>query len=58
MGHDVVISPTADAAAVSAAGIKAGAPARFVPRNEAPVIRRHAGDRRGAGTKAKFPGGK
>lgn len=58
MGHNVVISKTADVGAVSADGMKAGAAANYVPKGDARVIAATTVVGGGAGTKAKFAGSK
>lgn len=58
MGHNVVISKTADVGAVSTAGMKAGATAGFVPKGDARVIAATPVIGGGASTKAKFAGSK
>jgi len=58
MGHNVVVSKTADAAAVAAAGIKAGVAAGYLPKGDAHVIAATSVIGGGTSTKAKFPGSK
>jgi azurin len=58
MGHNVVISKTADLSAVAAAGIKAGAAASYVPAGDARVIAHTDLIGGGAKTKVSFPGNK
>lgn len=58
MGHNVVISLTSDVNAVSAAGMKAGVTAAYVPKADARVIASTPLVGGGASTKAKFPGNK
>lgn len=56
MGHNVVVTDTADVAAVAQAGIKAGAAAHYVPKDDKRVIA--ATDMIGGGekTRATFAG--
>ena len=58
MGHNVVVSQTADVAGVTAAGIKAGLAAGYVPKGDAKVIAATPVIGGGASTKASFPGSK
>lgn len=58
MGHNVVVSRTADIAAVSAAGIQAGLGAGYVPKGDARVIAATPVVGGGASTKASFAGSK
>lgn len=58
MGHNVVVSPTADVAAVAAAGMKAGAAAGYVPKGDARVIAATPVIGGGVSTTAKFAGSK
>lgn len=58
MGHNVVISQTADVAAVSAAGMKAGLAAGYVPKGDAKVIAATPVIGGGGSTKASFAGSK
>lgn len=58
MGHNVVISQTADMNAITAAGTKAGAAAGYVPKGDAKVIASTSVVGGGASTKASFPGSK
>lgn len=58
MGHNVVISQTADMNAVTAAGMKAGPAAGYVPKGDAKVIAATAMIGGGASTKATFARGK
>jgi len=58
MGHNVVITRTADVPAVAAAGIKAGAAASYVPAGDARVIAHTSLIGGGATTKVSFPGSK
>lgn len=58
MGHNVVIGATKDVAAVSAAGMKAGAAAGYLPKADARVIAATAMIGGGAKTSAKFAGSK
>ena len=51
MGHNVVISQTADMAAVTAAGMKAGAAAGYMPKGDPKVIAATAMIGGGASTK-------
>lgn len=57
MGHNVVISQTADINAVTAAGMKAGAAANYVPK-DAKVIAATSVIGGGATTKTTFAGSK
>lgn len=58
MGHNVVISQTADMTAVNATGMKAGAAAGYVPKGDAKVIAATPMIGGGASTKTTFPGSK
>jgi azurin len=58
MGHNVVISQTADMNAITAAGMKAGAAAGYVPKGDAKVIAATPVVGGGASTKASFAGSK
>lgn len=58
MGHNVVVSQTADMAAVNAAGMKAGAAAGYVPKGDAKVIAATPVIGGGASTKTSFAGSK
>jgi azurin len=58
MGHNVVVSRTADMNAVNAAGMKAGAAAGYVPKGDAKVIAATQTVGGGASTKVSFPGSK
>lgn len=58
MGHNVVISQTADMNAITAAGMKAGAAAGYVPKGDAKVIAATPVIGGGASTKATFAGSK
>ena len=58
MGHNVVISQTADMNAITAAAIKAGAAAGYVPKGDAKVIAATPLVGGGAATKASFAGSK
>jgi azurin len=58
MGHNVVISQTADLAAVNTAGMKAGAAAGFVAKGDPKVIAATPVIGGGASTRASFAGGK
>ena len=58
MGHNVVISQTADMNAITAAGIKAGAAAGYVPKGDAKVIAATSVVGGGASTKTTFAGNK
>ena len=58
MGHNVVIAATKDVAAVSAAGMKAGAAAGYLPKSDARVIAATAMIGGGAKTTAKIAGSK
>ncbi|MBP3983475.1 azurin [Pseudoxanthomonas helianthi] len=58
MGHNVVISQTADMNAITAAAIKAGAAAGYVPKGGAKVIAATPLVGGGASTKASFAGSK
>lgn len=56
MGHNVVVSQTADVNVITAAGMKAGAAAGYVPKGDAKVIAATAMIGGGASTKATFAG--
>ena len=58
MGHNVVVSATADVSALSTAGMKAGAAAHYVPKGDARVIAATPMIGGGGKTAAKFAGGK
>ena len=58
MGHNVVISKTADVAGVARDAIKAGAAANYVPAGDARVIAFTPIIGGGASTKVTFPGKK
>ncbi|MFC5568651.1 azurin [Lysobacter yangpyeongensis] len=58
MGHNVVVSQTADINAVASAGMKAGAAAGYVPKGDAKVIAATPVVGGGASTKASFAGSK
>ena len=58
MGHNVVVSSTADMAAVTAAAIKAGAAAGYVPKGDTRVIEATSLIGGGQATKASFAGSK
>jgi len=58
MGHNVVVSPTADMAAINAAGMKAGAAAGYVAKGDAKVIAATPVIGGGASTKTSFAGSK
>lgn len=58
MGHNVVVSTTADMAAITAAGIKAGAAGGYVPKGDARVIAATTLIGGGQKTKISFPGKK
>lgn len=58
MGHNVVISQTADMGAVVGAALKAGAAAGYVPKGDAKVIAATPLIGGGASTKASFAGNK
>jgi azurin len=58
MGHNVVVSKTADVSAISADGMKAGVAAGYVPKGDARVLAATPVIGGGASTKAKFAGGK
>lgn len=58
MGHNVVVSQTADMAAVNAAGMKAGAAAGYVSMGDAKVIAATPVIGGGASTKTSFAGSK
>ena len=58
MGHNVVVSQTADMAAVNAAGMKAGAAAGYVSKGDAKVIAATPVIGGGASTKTSFAGSK
>jgi azurin len=58
MGHNVVVSQTADINAITAAGMKAGAAAGYVPKGDARVLAATPVIGGGATTKASFAGSK
>lgn len=58
MGHNVVVSTTADMAAITAAGIKAGAAGGYVPKGDARVVAATTLVGGGQKTKISFPGKK
>ena len=58
MGHNVVVSATADVSAISMAGMKAGAAANYVPKGDARVIAATPMIGGGGKTSTKFAGGK
>ena len=58
MGHNVVVSATADVSAISMAGMKAGAAAGYVPKGDARVIAATTMVGGGGKTAAKFAGSK
>ena len=58
MGHNVVVSQTADMAAITAAGMKAGAAAGYVPKGDAKMIAATSMIGGGASTKTSFAGSK
>ena len=58
MGHNAVISQTADMNAITAAGMKAGAAADYVPKGDAKVIAATPVIGGGANTKTTFAGSK
>lgn len=58
MGHNVVISQTADMNAVNTAAMKAGPSAGYVPKGDPKVIAATAVVGGGASTKASFAGSK
>lgn len=58
MGHNVVVSATADVSAISTAGMKAGAAAHYVPKGDARVIASTPMVGGGGKTAAKFAGSK
>ena len=58
MGHNVVISQTADMATLTGAGMKAGAASGYVPKGDPKVIAATSVVGGGASTKASFPGKK
>ena len=58
MGHNVVISKTADMNGINAAGMKAGAAAGYVPKGDPRVIAATPVVGGGASTKATFAGKK
>ncbi len=58
MGHNVVVSQTADMGAISAAAIKAGAAAGYVPEGDAKVIAATTLIGGGQTTRASFAGNK
>ncbi|GAB3096152.1 azurin [Lysobacter terrae] len=58
MGHNVVISQTADMNAITAAGMKAGAASGYVAKGDAKVIAATSVVGGGASTKTSFAGSK
>lgn len=58
MGHNVVVSQTADMATVTAAGMKAGAASGYVPKGDAKVIAATTLIGGGGHTSVSFPGSK
>ena len=58
MGHNVVISQTADMAAIAAAGMKAGAASNYLPKGDAKVIAATSLIGGGGHTSASFQGSK
>ena len=56
MGHNVVVSQTADMNTIAAAGMKAGAAAGYVPKGDAKVIAATSVVGGGASTKTTFAG--
>lgn len=58
MGHNVVVTQTADVPAVNAAGMKAGAVAGYMPKGDARVIAATPVIGGGASTSTTFPGSK
>lgn len=58
MGHNVVVSRTPDVSAITAAGMKAGAAAAYVPKGDARVIAATPVIGGGASTSTTFPGSK
>ncbi|MEO8366394.1 MAG: azurin [Pseudoxanthomonas sp.] len=58
MGHNVVISATADVSALSMAGMKAGAAAHYMPQGDVRVIAATPMIGGGGKTAAKFAGSK
>jgi len=58
MGHNVVVSQTADMNAITAAGMKAGVAAGYVPKGDAKVIAATSMIGGGASTKTAFAGSK
>lgn len=58
MGHNVVISQTADINAITTAGMKAGAAVGYVPKGDAKVIAATSVVGGGASTKTSFAGSK
>jgi len=58
MGHNVVISQTADMSAVNAAGMKAGAASGYVAKGDPKVIAATSVVGGGASTKTSFAGSK
>jgi azurin len=58
MGHNLVVTQTADVNAVSAAGMKAGVASHYVPKGDARVIAATPVIGGGAKTKATFAGNK
>lgn len=58
MGHNVVVTRTADVSAVAAAGMKAGLPNQYVPKGDARVLGFTSVIGGGATTRATMPGAK
>lgn len=58
MGHNVVISQTADVTAINTAGMKAGAAAGYLPKGDPKVIAATSTVGGGASTKTTFAGSK
>ena len=58
MGHNVVISTTADMAAVARDGVKAGVASNYVPKGDARVVAATSLIGGGATTRITFPGRK
>lgn len=58
MGHNVVVTQTADVNAVSSAGMKAGAAAQYVPKGDPKVVAATAVIGGGASTSVSFAGNK
>jgi azurin len=56
MGHNVVVSQTADVGAITTAGMKAGAAAGYVPKGDAKVIAATPVVGGGASTRTTFAG--